>query len=240
MIILYTDITYLFHLAVHESPVQCPARVLVQPVPFDQPPFLRLLRHLYVDVVRRLRRYYGAVRLPVLVHRQITPLGFLTRPRPIVKHEGKHWLSRFSRRLFLYSLRVSDRAGPIRLLRYQDDRYCLPRPSRVSAPGVNSISRLNTWLAHTFVNASRLTLRPTAHDSRSAWFATPLLYDSFIRNNLPVYPGAIRRPESRGPTKTASFRLDSRLRSAKGRIRRGEHSGMTTLLAIMTQSRRPG
>ena len=30
------------------------------------------------------------------------------------------------------------------------------------------------------------------HDSGSGWFATPFLYDSFIHNSTPVYPGALR------------------------------------------------
>ena len=35
-----------------------------------------------------------------------------------------------------------------------------------------------------------------AHDSRSAWFATPSLWGSFIPNSPPVYPGAFgQQPE---------------------------------------------
>jgi hypothetical protein len=35
--------------------------------------------------------------------------------------------------------------------------------------------------------ASRLA----THDSRPGWLATPFLYDSFIHNSKPVYPGAL-------------------------------------------------
>ena len=43
-------------------------------------------------------------------------------------------------------------------------------------------------------NASPGVLPPPAHDSGSGWLATPFLYDSFIRNSMPVYPGAFGSP----------------------------------------------
>src|ERR1039458_2649620 len=51
-------------------------------VPLGQPPFLH---HLRTDgrshrLVRRLRRYYGAARLPALVHPRLTALAFPERP----------------------------------------------------------------------------------------------------------------------------------------------------------------
>jgi hypothetical protein len=42
------------------------------------------------------------------------------------------------------------------------------------------------------VNASRAALRLPAHDSGPGWLATPYLYDSFIRDFTPVYPGALQ------------------------------------------------
>ena len=54
------------------------------------------------------------------------------------------------------------------------------------------ISQLNTLPACAPVNASMAALRPTMHDSGSGWFAKPSLYDSFIHNSTPVYPGALR------------------------------------------------
>jgi hypothetical protein len=35
-------------------------------------------------------------------------------------------------------------------------------------------------------------LRLATHDSGPGWFATPFLYDSFIHNSTPVYPGVLR------------------------------------------------
>src|SRR3989442_13833275 len=41
-------------------------------------------------------------------------------------------------------------------------------------------------------NASSAVLRPPSHGSGPEWFATPSLCDSFIRDFVPVYPGAVR------------------------------------------------
>src|ERR1700747_1008123 len=41
-------------------------------------------------------------------------------------------------------------------------------------------------------NASTAVLRPPSHGSRSGWFATPFLCDSFIHYFTPVYPDAIQ------------------------------------------------
>src|SRR5215813_7454520 len=55
------------------------------------------------------------------------------------------------------------------------------------------ISQLNTLPACAPVNASMATLRLATHDSGSGWFANPFLYDSFIHDSTPVYPGARHR-----------------------------------------------
>ena len=47
-------------------------------------------------------------------------------------------------------------------------------------------------------NASSAASRPPSHGSGPEWFATPSLYDSFIRYFMPVYPGAIQA-ESQAP-----------------------------------------
>ena len=182
---LSNHLTYAFQLTGHDTPVLSPVRVSLEPVPFDQSPSLRPFRNGWVSrLVQGLRGYYDSVRLPMFVHRQIASLDLLARSaRPLADDPR---LSRFSRKLFLYMLRVFDRAGfgcpsPLR-----DLRYGLPLPPTVSASWSKLISRLNGWPVHAFVNASRLASRPTAHDSRSVWFVTPLPYDSFIHNNLPV------------------------------------------------------
>ena len=53
------------------------------------------------------------------------------------------------------------------------------------------ISQLNTLPALPPVNASVAALRLATHDSGPGWLATPFLYDSFIHNSTPVYPGAL-------------------------------------------------
>ena len=182
---LYNHRPHACQLTGHDTPVLSPVRVSLELVPFDQGPSLHPLRDGWLSrLVQRLRRYYDSVRLPVLVHRQITSWDLLTRS---ARHlADKHRLSRFSRRLFLYMRRFFDRAGFGCPSRFRDVRYSLPLPPTVSAPWSKVLSRLDGWPVHVFVNASRLASRPTAHDSRSVWFVTPLLYDSFIHNNLPA------------------------------------------------------
>src|SRR6266849_489060 len=73
--------------------------------------------------------------------------------------------------------------------------FLWPSPSgdEVGTP-IKVISELNGWPACAPVNASPATSRPPAHDSGSSWFATPCLYGSFIRDSMPVYPGAPPAP----------------------------------------------
>ena len=95
------------------SPAQCPGSAARPRIPFDQPPSLHLLRADQAhQVVRKLRRYYAAVRLPAVVHHRRTSLDFTMRP----KHRclGGRRISRFSRRLRPYMLGVSDLAGYLR------------------------------------------------------------------------------------------------------------------------------
>ena len=54
------------------------------------------------------------------------------------------------------------------------------------------ISQLNALPACAPINASMVALRLATHDSEPGWFATPFLYDSFIHDSTPVYPGALR------------------------------------------------
>jgi hypothetical protein len=49
-------------------------------VPLGQPPFLHRLRSRSHGVVRRLHRYYGAVRLPTVVHLRLGASAFPERP----------------------------------------------------------------------------------------------------------------------------------------------------------------
>jgi hypothetical protein len=64
------------------SPALSPGRAARAHIPLDQPPSLHLLRaDLRHQFVRRLRRYYAAVRLPAPVHHRRTSLDFSMRPK---------------------------------------------------------------------------------------------------------------------------------------------------------------
>ena len=52
------------------------------------------------------------------------------------------------------------------------------------------ISELDTHPACTPANASAAVLPPPPHSSGPGWFARPFPYDSFIRDSMPVHPGA--------------------------------------------------
>jgi len=59
------------------------------------------------------------------------------------------------------------------------------------------ISELDNRPACTPTNASAATSRSPPHSSGPGWFARPFPYDSFIRNSMPVYPGAFPDPVDR-------------------------------------------
>jgi hypothetical protein len=108
-------------------PAQCPVPAARTRMPFDQPPSLYLLRAaLGRQFVRRLRRYYAAVRLPTAVHHRRTSLDFTMRP----KHArlGDCRISRFSRKLFPCLPGVSDRARYQRPLPTRSIGCCSPMP----------------------------------------------------------------------------------------------------------------
>jgi hypothetical protein len=184
--------TYPLKRTLHGLPALYPVHVLLGGFPLGQTPWLHPLhRWLNTSFVRGLRSYYGSVRLPASVHRGRASLEFSTRSLLTPGKEGLR-ISRFSRRLVPYMRGVSDRAGSDQTSPNRSDRCCLPHPPKTSAPWTG-ISRLNTQPARTPVNASRRPLLSTSHDSGPVWLVNPLLYDSFIHSNLPVYPGAIRR-----------------------------------------------
>jgi hypothetical protein len=53
------------------------------------------------------------------------------------------------------------------------------------------ISQFNTLPTCTPVNASMAASRLATHDWGPGWIAIPFLYDSFIHDSTPVYPGAL-------------------------------------------------
>ena len=166
-------------------PARCPGRVLLSQVSFGQTPSLHPLRGRLPGVVRRLRRYYGAVRLPVVVHHRRTSLDFPTRPAA-PSAAGDHGISRFPCEVFPYVHGVSDRAGSRRVSRYRRAGCGLPLLLTASAPRRKFLSRLNTRPARAPVNASTPPSQAAPHDSGSVWVASPSPYDSFIHYTSPV------------------------------------------------------
>src|SRR5712691_6858752 len=170
-------------------PVLSPGHAARVRIPFDQPPSLHLLRaDQGRQFVRRLRRYYAAVRLPATVHHRRASLDFSMRPR--FPYLGDRRISRFSRRLFPCMPGLSDLAGYRHAWPKRHNDCSLPHSIKGSASRTEFISRLNTLPARTPVNASPNESLHSTHDSGPLWLARPLTYDSFIHCNLPVYPGA--------------------------------------------------
>src|SRR5262245_145602 len=167
------------------DPARCPGRVLLVQAPFSQAPSLHPLRSRYSGVVRRLRRYYGPVRLPRVVHRRRVSIDFPTRPAT-PSSTGNPGLSRFSREMCPSMLGVSDRAGLRCVSRYRRAGCGLPPSSTASASRRIVVSRLNTRPALPPVNASRPSSPTATHDSGPVWAANPSPYDSCIRNTSPV------------------------------------------------------
>ena len=179
------DFTYPLQRTARALPVLRPGRVLLARVPFGQAPSLHPLRPRFPGLVRRLRRYYGPVRLPLAVHHRRASVDFPTRPAG-PSPTGDQGLSRFSREVCPGMLGVSDRAGLRRVSRSRRAGCGLPPSSTASASRSEVLSRLNTRPARSPVNASRPPLRAAAHDSGPVWVATPSPYDSFIRYTSPV------------------------------------------------------
>ena len=171
------------------SPAQSPGHAARTHVPLDQPPSLHLLRaDQRRQVVRRLRRYYAAVRLPAAVHHRRMSLDFTMRPQRA--GWGSRRISRFSRRLLPCMPGVSDLAGYQRPLPMRCVDCGLPLLLTGSASRTEFISRLNTQPALSPVNASPRGLLRATHDSGPSRLARPLTFETFIQYNLPVYPGA--------------------------------------------------
>ncbi|CAE6860748.1 hypothetical protein R69658_07602 [Paraburkholderia aspalathi] len=172
------------------------------------PPSLHRLRRrgsFTLDLVRRLLRYYAAVRLPAPMAHRRTPMGFTMRTAPDASQRDAvgRGTSRFPGKVFPCVHGVSDRAGSGTASPMRQHRCGLrlistasaPRSTRRSRHGA-CISRLNTRPARTPVNASPAPLRVHTHDSEPPWLARPSTYDSFIHNTLPVLTGARRHHDA--------------------------------------------
>ena len=141
--------------------------------------------------VRRLRRYYGSVRLPIGVHRRLRSFDCPTRSADLAIAEADG-ISRFPSKVHPYMRGVFDCAGSQNVLPERRPRFCLPQYSTASAPQSNPprggawISQLNTQPVRPPVNASPAPLRTPMHDSGPMWLARPSMYKTFIYNTLPV------------------------------------------------------
>ena len=181
-------LTYPLERAGRAGPALCPGRVALGRVPLGQLPSLHRLRRPFRGVVRRLRRYYGAVRLPVLVHHRRASSDFPMRPVVCAKASTG---SPGSRARCFRACTGSQTAQGSRPSRDGDGRDVAFRSfPRRRHPGGEWISRLNTRPARTPVNASPSPLRTPAHDSGPMWLARPSPCGSFIRNISPVSTGA--------------------------------------------------
>jgi hypothetical protein len=188
-------LTYPLQRTGHAGPARCPVRVLLVRVPFGQAPFLHRLRgrrpsvlcafaHGGVGFVRRLRGYYGPVRLPRAVRHRRTPFGFPTRPAALVSAGGSG-ISRFPNMVVPGVHGVCDRAGAERVSRWRRARCGLPLLLTASAPR-RVLSRLNTRPVRSPVDASTPPSRAPPHDPGPAWIANPSPYETFIHTTMPV------------------------------------------------------
>ena len=126
--------------------------------------------HCRPSFVRRLPRYYAAVRLPSAMAHRRTPEGFPMRSALNVAEDPG--ISRFPREMFSRMHGVSDRAGSALASPMRQARCGLRHVSKTSAPRTTHgfrhgacISRLNTRPARTPVNASPTPSRMCTHDS---------------------------------------------------------------------------
>jgi hypothetical protein len=154
-------------------------------VSFGPPASLHRLRDRLPGVVRRLHRYYPAVRLPRAVHRRRMSSDFPTRPAN-PSFAGDSRISRFPGMVCPSVHGVSDRAGAGYVSRWRRIQCGLPPLLTASAPRRHGLSRLNTRPARTPLDASAASLRTTPHDSGPVWVANPSPYDSFIHYTMPV------------------------------------------------------
>src|SRR5439155_14443585 len=150
-------LTYTLKRAGRASPALSPERVALGRVPLGLLPSLPCLRGPFRGLVRQLPRYYGAVRLPVLVHHRRASSDFSMRP----------WCApRQARDLPVPGRDASARARGLRPRRVlvhlavaMDAMWPSARFHSVGTLEVNRISRLNTRPTRAPVNASPSSLR---------------------------------------------------------------------------------
>src|SRR5690606_36678754 len=72
----------------HTFPVLCPARAVLIRIPLGSRPSLHLLRRRQTGFVRKLHRYYGGIRLLMIVHHRLRLLTFPMRTS-MANHAGQ-------------------------------------------------------------------------------------------------------------------------------------------------------
>ena len=185
-------LTYPLERAGRAFPALSPERVALGRVPLAQLPSLPRLRGRSLGLVRPVRSYCGAVRLPASVPPRRTSFDFPIRSA-VLSSADRRGISRFPNKLLAYLHGASDRAGSCYTLRWRCTRYCLPTISRASASRSTCrlrsrahSSRLHTRPVRPPVNASTPPSRAAPHDSGPSWFANPSTYDAFFHHTLPV------------------------------------------------------
>src|ERR1019366_2111209 len=155
-------------------PALRPGRVLLARVLLGQAPSLHPLRRRLRGIVRRLRRYYGPVRLPSAVHHRLPASGLPDAAHASIVRGQSRGLPVLAQK---DSARagVFDRAGSTEISRSERSRSCgLPRWLSASAPRISLVSRFHGPSPRVpLSNASPAPSRVPAHDSGPSWVATP-------------------------------------------------------------------
>src|SRR5580698_2911793 len=158
----------------HTSQSVCPALPALRPVQvrlfrvlLGQRPFLHNLRPRFPALVRLLRRYYAAVRLPAAVHGGLIAHRFLLPTRRLAA-AGSHGVSRFSRMEFLCVHGVFDSAGHGALALARTALL----PSDLADAVGSLVCRFRSSIPSPHMplsNASSAALRLPSHGSGSGW-----------------------------------------------------------------------
>ena len=184
----------------------CPPLCAVRGAPDDvllgPGPSLQILRRRLPALVRTLRGYYGPVRLLGGVRVGRAACAFPHRPATSRQAPPRSPGSRAGS--FLTCTGSPTAPGSPAACDSATVDMAFPFCPQGRHPNLG-ISRLNRRPASASVNASPAMSPSPAHDSRSAWFATPSLWGSFIPYSPPVYPGAFgQTPSEADPARHAS------------------------------------
>ena len=191
----------------------CPPLCAVRGAPDDvllgPGPSLQILRRRLPALVRTLRGYYGPVRLLGGVRVGRAACAFPHRPATSRQAPPRSPGSRAGS--FLTCTGSPTAPGSPAACDSATVDMAFPFCPQGRHPNLG-ISRLNRRPASASVNASPAMSPSPAHDSRSAWFATPSLWGSFIPYSPPVYPGAFGLSPIFAHNKTPNFNVEFTVR----------------------------